>query len=124
MKWRMQKMEELIERLRSYGADPDAALHRFLGDEELYRTLLGEFLRDPDVELLDSALAGRDFPKAFRAAHNLKGAAATLSLTPLYHPLEILVEDLRPVHPLPWKNDYDLFRKEMEEYGELLEGVV
>ena len=37
------------EALREFGADPEAAMRRLLGDEKLFLLLLREFWNDPDI---------------------------------------------------------------------------
>ena len=41
------------EALREFGADPEAAMRRLLGDEKLFLLLLREFWNDPDIGKLD-----------------------------------------------------------------------
>ena len=41
------------EALREFGADPEAAMRRLLGDEKLFLILLREFGDDPDIRKLN-----------------------------------------------------------------------
>lgn len=77
-------MSELIDRLRHYGADMDATMERFIGDEALYDRCFHIFLEDPSFLTLEKALEQRDYTAAFQAAHTLKGVSGNLGLTPLY----------------------------------------
>jgi len=88
-------MSNLTDRLRSSGADVDAALERVVGDEELYKTCLHLFMDDPDFPALEAALKCRDYSTAFKAAHTLKGVAGNLGLTDIYSAAHSLVELLR-----------------------------
>lgn len=88
-------MTDLIGRLRTYGADMDGALERFVGDEELYADCFQLFWEDASFPALDSALARQDYAAAFEAAHTLKGVAGNLGLTPLFDAVCALVEPLR-----------------------------
>lgn len=88
-------MTDLIGRLAAYGADMDAALERFVGDEELYADCFRLFLEDPSFPALDGAMARRDYAAAFDAAHALKGVSGNLGLTPLFNAVCALVEPLR-----------------------------
>ena len=114
-------MKTLTEKLKRYGADPEKALNRLLGDEVFYRSLLREFLQDPDLRILEESLRLGMFREAFRAAHNLKGASATLCLHPLFDCLSVLVEDLRPDQVLPWETDYGAFCMSLECFRHVME---
>lgn len=88
-------MSDLTDRLRSAGADMDAALERVVGDEELYETCLHLFMDDPGFSALETALKSRNYSAAFKAAHTLKGVAGNLGLTDVYDAAHTLVELLR-----------------------------
>lgn len=88
-------MVSLTERLAARGNDTAGALARFLGDEALYGDCFRMFLDDPCFLQLEDALARRDAPTAFDAAHTLKGVAGNLGLTALYGALSALTEPLR-----------------------------
>lgn len=92
-------MSNLTDRLRSSGADIDAALERVVGDEELYETCLHLFLADPGFSGLEAALKKGDRSAAFEAAHSLKGVAGNLGLTDIYDAAHTLVEFLRSDTP-------------------------
>ena len=85
-----------LEGLEKWGAHPSEAIARLLGDHTLYTQLIREFYDNNDVDLLHFRLEQKDYAAAFRIAHNMKGASASLSLTPLTKALGKLVEDLRP----------------------------
>jgi len=114
-------MKTLTEKLKRYGADPDRAVKRLLGDEEFYRSLLRDFLQDPDIQILEDSLRLGMYREAFCAAHNLKGATATLALQPLFDCLCVLVEDLRPDPALPWETDYGAFCMSLECFRHVME---
>ncbi len=65
------------------GLDTTAGLEASNGQPELYRRVLEIFLRTTDLASLDAALAAGDAVAARRAAHSLKGAAATIGATAL-----------------------------------------
>ena len=108
-------MNLLFDRLRAFGADPDETLERLLGDVLFFRTLLLEFSEDPDIQVLDKALREGDYPHAFHAAHNLKGAAATLGLAPVLRPLQRLTEALRNEPYAAFQADYAEFQEKLRE---------
>ena len=109
------------EALREFGADPEAAMRRLLGDEKLFLLLLREFWNDPDIGKLDRCLWEGGRSGAFHAAHNLKGGAAVLSLHPLENALSCLTDDLREDPGRPWQEDYDSFLEKLERYKKILE---
>lgn len=111
------------EALREFGADPEAAMRRLLGDEKLFLILLREFGDDPDIRKLNHCLLEGDRPGAFHAAHNLKGGAATLSLHPLEKALSYLTDDLREDPGRPWQEDYDVFLEKLEQFRKILEAI-
>lgn len=89
-------MEIELEGLEKWGAHPEEAIERLLGDKMLYRQLIREFGETNDIDLLRFRLEQMDYNAAFRIAHSMKGAAVSLSLTPLTEALGKLVEQLRP----------------------------
>lgn len=91
----MTSFTRLEKSLRQWGASPEDALRRLLGDHEFYKKLLGDFLNSHEFRELDEAVREGDTSKAFMAAHSLKGASATLGLIPLTDSLSRIVEDLR-----------------------------
>ena len=77
-----------LEELKKWGAHPSEAIARLLGDYTLYRQLIRDFCENNDVDLLHFRLEQKDYAAAFRVAHTMKGAAASLGLTPLTDALE------------------------------------
>ncbi|MGN0363997.1 MAG: Hpt domain-containing protein [Bilifractor sp.] len=88
-------MDELIEKLKNWGADTENAVNRVMQDEAFYQSLVVRFAASPEFELLENALKDGNGREAFRLAHSIKGASANLSLTPLYSAVSDLTEDLR-----------------------------
>lgn len=60
--------------------DTAPALANLAGDRELYAQVAEVFFEDMPSQLaaLEGAMTGRDFPTAQRAAHTIKGMAATI----------------------------------------------
>jgi PAS domain S-box-containing protein len=83
--------------LQLQGVDVAAGLRRVLGNEALYRQLLGQFLvgQEPLLERLDDALALGDLATAERLAHSCKGVAATLGADALAEAAGALEQQLR-----------------------------
>lgn len=88
-------MGNLRAQFEAYGADYDATMERFMGNEDMYRRILGMLFQDGCAEQIEAALAAGDLTAAFQAAHTLKGVAGNLGLTPLYGAVSALVEPLR-----------------------------
>jgi HPt (histidine-containing phosphotransfer) domain-containing protein len=58
---------------------------RVMNNTKLYVKLLTKFKAESNLDDLVSAAAAQDWEKAQAAAHTVKGVAANLSLTELYH---------------------------------------
>lgn len=91
----MQDIETIIDGLIRWGADPNAAIKRMLGDEELFFKLMNDFIKSPDWDMLLELINNESFKDAFVIAHRMKGSSADLSLTPLYESLCYVTDDLR-----------------------------
>jgi len=83
------------------GIDYEEGVSRFMGHAELYEKFLGKFPSDPGYPALEAAMAAKDLPAAFQAAHTLKGVSGNLSLTALYRALLPFVDALRGEGDLP-----------------------
>uniref|UniRef100_UPI0025FFE517 Hpt domain-containing protein n=1 Tax=uncultured Thiodictyon sp. TaxID=1846217 RepID=UPI0025FFE517 len=87
------------------GLDAAAGLRRCLGQEGLYRSLLGKFIagqRDFPLRLA-GALAAGDWPTAQRLAHTLKGSAAqigAMAVRDLAEELERAIVRPEPIAPV------------------------
>lgn len=112
-------MDGLTEKLLSYGADPETALKRLLGDTAFYERLLHQFVNDPDWERLRGFFAGGLSEEAYVVVHRMKGSAADLSLTSLYETLSELNTLLREGEEVDWTLTKRLF-SEREELKMLL----
>ena len=88
-------MREFQECFEEYGANYQATMGRFMGNEALYLRLLDMLFEDDSLQRLGDALDADDKNGAFEAAHTLKGVVGNLGLTPLYHALEKIVAPLR-----------------------------
>lgn len=91
---------ELNEFYAAVGGDAESVLARLSG-EGMVRRFLCKFPADPSHAALHAALAAGDIPTAFRAAHTLKGTAATLGLDTLAAAASALTEALRGADVLP-----------------------
>ncbi len=87
---------KLLGALYSWGADPDKAIDRLLGDEEFYIDLVKKFAVSIDTKKIRELSETGYLDGAFMMIHRMKGSAADLSLIPLYDILDELTEELRP----------------------------
>lgn len=89
-------MEENFKtRLEESGADVNATLKRFMGNENMYLKFLKKFPGDQNYQNLGASLEAGNYEEAFRYAHTLKGVAANLGLVPVQTTVSELVEELR-----------------------------
>ena len=88
-------MREFRDLFEAYGANYQATMDRFLGNEKMYLRFLELFFQDESLQKLGEALNAGDLTAAFEAAHTLKGVAANMGLTPLYDAVCTIVEPLR-----------------------------
>ena len=89
-------MEENFRiKLEESGADVQATLKRFMGNENMYLKFLKKFPGDPNYQKLGESLEAGDYEEAFKCAHTLKGVAANLGLVPVQTTVSGLVEELR-----------------------------
>lgn len=78
----------------SLGENFDAVAARF-GSTDMVGRFAVKFAGDPSFDTLKLGLENRDGQQAFRAAHTLKGVAATLGFTRLAAVASELTESLR-----------------------------
>lgn len=91
---------ELTTFFAAVGGDAERVLTR-LPSEAMVRRFLHKFTDDPSFSALKAALEAEELPTAFRAAHTLKGTAATLGLDALSAAASALTEALRGADALP-----------------------
>lgn len=71
--------------------DVQGAIRRCSGNEQLYVECLRDFLGDPTVDELNTAIEKKNWEEAFTAAHALKGLAGNMGFIPLMHSTSQLV---------------------------------
>lgn len=108
-------MTEITRQLREWGADPDAAIERMMNDEIFYGKMLKKFAEEHELCEL-GIIARQDPAEGFRIAHNLKGTAGILGLTPLYDAVSNVVEDLRGDPQDTLEEDLKRFAAQREQY--------
>lgn len=107
-------IETLYEEL---GGDYQDILER-LESPKLIESVVRAFAEDDSYRTLAEGIAERDFEKAFRGVHTLKGVCANLSFTRLYQASVELTEALRGGKEL---QDDSLFEAVKDEYERTME---
>lgn len=79
---------------QAMGGDYEAATRRLMNDG-LIEKFLSKFLADKSFADLCQAFEEKDYPKAFKAAHSLKGVSQNMGFDPLSLPTIELTEELR-----------------------------
>ncbi len=89
----------LLDELRALGADVDDGLKRLMGNEKLYKRLLGSFVKMIQTQAVDPDFDENDYKDAIEKAHSIKGTAGNLSLTPIYESYSEVLNLLRTERP-------------------------
>ena len=95
---------------------------RFLGNEDFYFRMVAKVLNDPNYENLKANVAAKNWPEAFKDAHNIKGMTANMSFNAISGVAAELSDTLKT-------GNYDeavimpLFDKLNEAYPQLLEDI-
>lgn len=112
-------LQECYSKLQGDYAD---AKNRLMNDKLIERFIL-KFPDDPSMDALKEMVAAGDNAASFRAVHTLKGVAANLAFTKLFHDASELTEQLRDLQHDPdptlfstLKNTYDLVIRTLTEY--------
>lgn len=90
---------DLLDELRSLGVDIDGGLKRIMGNEKLYRRLLGSFVKMAKNNEILPDFDAADCTEAIEKAHAIKGTAGNLSITPLYEAYSEILNLLRSGKP-------------------------
>lgn len=98
---------ELMEELKSLGADVNEALDRIMGDASLYEMMLGMFVDS----VRDTPVCPEDFDRSdlddlIKRVHTLKGITGNLSLTPLFNSYTQTLGLLRGNQPKEAKEEF------------------
>lgn len=95
---------------------------RLMNDKLIERFIL-KFPDDPSMDALREMIDAGDNAAAFRAVHTLKGVAANLAFTQLFHDASNLTEQLRPLQEAAdpelystLKKTYDMVISTLKEY--------
>ena len=89
----------LLDELRTLGVDVDDGLKRLMGNEKLYKRLLGSFVKMIRTQAVDPDFDENEYTEAIEKAHSIKGTAGNLSLTPIYESYSEILNLLRTDKP-------------------------
>lgn len=89
----------LFEELKALGVDIDDGLKRLGGNENLYKRLLGSFVKAIDTHSVSPDFDMNDYSQEIEKAHAIKGTAGNLSITPVYKAYTEIVNLLRAGEP-------------------------
>lgn len=89
----------------SIGGNYTGALELFMNEKIVLKFAL-KFKNDKSFQMLEAALAKKDWHEAFVAAHTLKGVAGNISFTKMHKEAAALTEQLRPEKEI---DNMDLF---------------
>ena len=87
---------ELMDELKELGVNVKEGLNRVLGDESLYRMMLGMFVDVIEQNpIQEGDFDGEDCEELIRRVHMLKGTAGNLSIGSLYEQYTKILNLLR-----------------------------
>lgn len=89
----------LLDELRALGVDVDDGLKRLMGNEKLYKRLLGSFVKMIRTQAVDPDFDENDYTDTIEKTHSIKGTAGNLSLTPIYESYSEMLNLLRTGKP-------------------------
>ncbi len=110
----------LLSALKLRETDINGALKRLGGDEELYLTLLKQFVDDPTITQLAKAIQNDEWNDAFTFAHALKGLAGNMGFVQLMHVSGQLVIMIRGGRT---REARDFFKKVESSYADIADAV-
>ncbi|WP_304509796.1 Hpt domain-containing protein [Anaerotignum sp.] len=110
--------------LKEAGIDLERGVARFLGDRQLYESILLNFLVDKTFANAKEAMEEENYKDLYECVHTLKGVAANTDMTILYRTTGELCDYLRK-QEAPDKEKTTLLFCQMEEaYYSVMKGIV
>lgn len=113
----IQTVMTLEECYAKLNGDYSEAKNRLMNDRLIDRFIL-KFPDDPSMGALRDMVEAGDNVAAFRAVHTLKGVAANLAFTQLFHDASNLTEQLRSLQNAP---DPELYRILQQTYDRVID---
>lgn len=86
---------ELFEELRALGVDIDDGMKRLMGNQGLYKRMLGLFVKTLRSQYVPVDFDAEDCAETIEKVHSIKGTAGNLSITPLYQAYNEILTLLR-----------------------------
>ncbi len=111
------------EILKDSGIDFDKGVARFLGDRQLYESILITFLNDDTFAKGKAALEKGSYKNLYEFVHTLKGVAGNTDMTILYLTTAILSEYLRKCEVPEKERVFELFYGVEEAYYAVMKGI-
>lgn len=99
---------EWSKKLEDCGIDIVKTRERFMDNDDLYIKFLKKFLDDDNYQKMKASILERDYEKAYKYAHTLKGLSANLGMNNIQHPVSDIMDKMR-------NNHYDNLDKEIED---------
>lgn len=87
--------ESKIKKLEEIGINYHLGVERFMGDTELYESVLTAFLEDNLLDRTIEAYNKEDYEGLFDCVHECKGSCGNLDMTVLYNLSKKMVDILR-----------------------------
>ncbi|MEG1963802.1 MAG: hypothetical protein RR123_02910 [Clostridia bacterium] len=100
-----------IQKLTEAGVNYNSGIERFMGNNELYETVLKAFLSDKEFLNATEAYENHDFDTMFKALHTLKGIAGSLSIDNLFVQTSKVVAILRKQAEGDLESEFSLVKK-------------
>ena len=88
-----------FKKLEKLGVDRCEAEKRFLGSQEFYLKCIFIYFRTNDISLLERLCAEKDWQKALKCVHALKGSAGNMAFRRLYEIYAQMTDDFRAGEP-------------------------
>lgn len=90
---------DLLEELKALGVNTDEGLKRLMGNEKLYRRLLGSFVKMMKSNVVGTDFNASDYTTEQEKVHAVKGTAGNLSLTPIFEAYSQILDLMRSGQP-------------------------
>ncbi|WP_313527914.1 Hpt domain-containing protein [Anaerotignum sp.] len=112
------------EILKTAGIDLDKGVARFLGDRELFESILESFLEDETFTRGKMALEKKDYKELYECIHTLKGVAGNTDMTQVYQNASRLCDYMRKNEIINQEEVSSLFLALEGAYHSVLAGIV
>lgn len=112
------------EVLKEAGIDLERGVARFLGDRQLYESILLNFLVDKTFAKAKEAMEEENYKNLYECVHTLKGVAANTDMTILYRTTGGLCDYLGKQETPDREEIALLFCKMEEAYYSVMMGIV